>query len=423
MKIALVTAGTRGDVQPHLALGVGLQRAGYDVKLVTHTPFKSWIRSHGLDFAPLHTNPQEILKSEAGQAALKTAGNPLQYIRRFAELLEPFIVAGVKDTLEACQDADLLLTNNMVLWAMDIAEKLHIPMAGACMQPLSPTWAFPNISTPPQREVLGGLYNRATYSFMGNLYWQLLRRPLAQGRQTVLGLKPIPPWKNWHMRQQEQHITCLYGFSPTVVSRPSDWPKRLHITGYWYLDQAQDFVPPPELLDFLESGPAPVYIGFGSMAGEEARDLVELALQALKRTHHRGLLLSGWAQFPAADLGDQILQINDIPHDWLFPRVACVVHHGGAGTTGAAFRAGVPQLVIPFFADQPFWGYRTAKLGVSPAAVSRPTLTVERLADLINQAVNDEGLQAQATKVGRQIRQDNGVARAVQLVGDIFGQP
>lgn len=422
MKLSLVTAGTRGDVQPHLALGVGLQRAGYDVKLVTHTPFEAWIRSHGLEFAPLHTNPQEILKSEAGQAALKTAGNPLQYIRRFAALLEPFITAGVKDTLEACQDADLLLTSNMVLWAMDISEKLQIPMAGACMQPISPTRVFPNVSTPPQRENLGGLYNRATYSAIGNLYWQLLRKPIAQSRQTVLGLKPIPFWKNWHIRQQEQNITCLYGFSPTIVPRPQDWPKRLYITGYWYLDQAQDFVPPPKLVDFLEAGPPPVYLGFGSMTGEEAGDLIKLAVQALKRTSHRGILLSGWAQIPSIDLGNQILQINDVPHDWLFPRMACIIHHGGAGTTGAALRAGIPQLVIPFFADQPFWGYRATKLGVSPAAVSRPTLTVERLAALIDQAIKDEILRAQAARVGQQIRQENGVAQAVQVIGDIFGK-
>ncbi|MGQ9552632.1 MAG: glycosyltransferase [Anaerolineae bacterium] len=215
--------------------------------------------------------------------------------------------------------------------------------------------------------------------------------------------------------------SILYGFSPSVIPPPSDWGSDIHVTGYWFLDAADDWAPPPALIEFLEAGPPPVYVGFGSMSNRKPEETADLVLAALARAQQRGVVLSGWSGLQKADLPNSVVMVDSIPFSWLFPRVAAVVHHGGAGTTAAGLRAGVPAVVIPFFADQPFWGQRLVALGVGPAPIPRKKLTVERLAQAIEKAVTDQAMRQRAVALGARIRAEDGVAGAVAVVQSVAG--
>jgi sterol 3beta-glucosyltransferase len=229
----------------------------------------------------------------------------------------------------------------------------------------------------------------------------------------VFDLPAAPFFGSDNLPQFQQYPT-LYGFSPSVIPKPSDW-HNTEVTGYWFLDAATDWVPPADLMAFLQAGPPPVYIGFGSMGSRKPEETADLVLQAIARTGQRAILLSGWGGLSKADLPETVFMVESVPHSWLFSQVAAVVHHGGAGTTAAGLRAGVPSIVIPFFGDQPFWGQRVAKLGVGPEPIPRKQLTVERLAQAIRTAVTDRGMIRRAADLGAKIQAEDGVANAVAI--------
>ena len=208
----------------------------------------------------------------------------------------------------------------------------------------------------------------------------------------------------------------LYYFSPSVLPQPPDWSNKNHVTGYWFLDDDQDWRPPADLLDFLSSGPAPVYVGFGSMRTPKSEEMTNIVLQALARTRQRGILVSGWGGISNVDLPEEVYKIDFVPHHWLFPQMAAVVHHGGAGTMAASVRAGVPTVMIPFFGDQPFWGRRYFALGVMPKPIPHKHLTVERLVQAIHIATSDEVIRTRLVTLNERMRTENGVARAIEIL-------
>jgi UDP:flavonoid glycosyltransferase YjiC (YdhE family) len=256
------------------------------------------------------------------------------------------------------------------------------------------------------------LYNLASHYVAGETLWQMMRKVLNQARREALDLPPMPclgPMAE--MLRPDPH---LYGFSPRVVPRPGDWGANHHITGFWSLDDP-DYEPSAELADFLESGPPPIYVGFGSMHDRDSAGLTTMVLDALEHAGQRGVLHTGWGALEKVPRCERFFPVGSIPHEWLFPRMAAVVHHGGAGTTGAALRAGVPSLVVPFAADQPFWGERTCALGVGPRSIPRKRLTVDNLAEAVRIAVTDPGMRKRASLIGSQIQAEDGVARAVEV--------
>jgi len=211
--------------------------------------------------------------------------------------------------------------------------------------------------------------------------------------------------------------------SEHVIPRPADWPKDAHLTGYWILEPNASWQPSPELVQFLEAGPPPVYIGFGSMAGKEPEAKARIVIEALAKAGQRGIIASGWGGLQASDLPDSIYMIDEAPHHWLFPRVSTVVHHGGAGTTAAGLYAGKPSIICPFIADQPFWGQRVHALGVGPAPIAQGKLTADNLAAAIQTATSDENMRSKAAALGEKLRAEDGVANTVRLVGQYFGPP
>ena len=411
MHITILTVGSRGDVQPFIALGVGLKQAGHQVRLATHDNFKSLIDNYGLDFSPIAGDTQANMLSESGQKLLDAGGNTFTFMLRYAQMLEPMAERALIDSWNACQGTDAIIAHGAAFWGYNIAEKLEVPFYLAGLQPFSPNPDFPHPMIPPTLH-LGGLVNQLTYLLMWRLFGQLFRKPINKWRHNTLNLPTGQ--QNLFEGNRWQRIPILYGYSPNVIPKPAKWTEQLQVTGYWFLDSPPDFSPPPELVNFLKAGKPPVYIGFGSMTGRNPELMTEIALSALAKTGQRGILLTGWGGISNADLPDSVLKIDSIPHDWLFPQMAAIVHHGGAGTTAAALRAGVPSIVIPFIADQSFWGHRLAMLGVAPKPIPRKKLTAKGLATAIRIAVEDKMMRQQAAILGQKICSEDGVSQAVK---------
>ena len=351
MHITMLTLGTRGDVQPFIALGVGLQQAGHQVQLATYSDFESLIRSYGLSFSRISGDAQTTMLEEAGQKAVDAGGNPIVFMRRYAETLEPIVERVLVDSWAACQGADAIIAHATAFWGYDIAEKLAIPFYLAGLQPYSPNRDFAHPMMPPNLP-LGYVFNPLTYVLIQQIFWQPFRKPVNTWRSKTLNL---PIWRQNPFRGKGWlQIPILYGYSPTVVPTPRNWPEHHRVTGYWFLESPSNFSPPSGLVSFLEAGKPPVYIGFGSMTGRQPELMAEIVLAALAKSGQRGILLTGWGGIGNADLPESVFKLDAIPHDWLFPKMAAIVHHGGAGTTAASLRAGAPTIVVPFTADQSF---------------------------------------------------------------------
>lgn len=412
MKITILTTGSRGDVQPFIALGRGLKQAGYQVRLATHDTFQEMVQQYGLEFVAIAGDVQALMASEAGQKMLKSK-NPIYLIKQYARMVQPLVVQAMSDSWAACQDSDAIICTATSIWGYDIAEALSIPCFFASLMPQSSNPDFPYPSVSPTLH-LGRVFNQLSYPLLMETFGAVFTQPLNQFRRSQLHL-PTLPFGTIYRRIDRTSTPVLYGYSSVVVPKPANWGDRLQVTGYWFLEHSVDWQPSQALLNFLAAGSPPVYIGFGSMSGGDAAH-TQIILKALKQAGQRGILLTGWGGIVQTDLPDNVFLLDSVPHDWLFPQMAAIVHHGGAGTTAAALTAGVPSVVVPFFGDQPFWGDRVMKLGTSPPPIPKAELTVDCLVAAITTAVTDSVMQQQARAVGAAIRAEDGVKQAIEVV-------
>lgn len=419
-RIVLITGGSRGDIQPYIALGKALHAAGHHACLATHAIFREWIEGHGLDFSPVEGDPLAMIQDQSGRDWVETGRRGLGFLRGFRAFMEPILHQATADTLVACRGADLVLFSGIAFYAAySVCEALGLPFVQAYLQPIHPTRAYPSVVF-PSRFRGGGLVNYGTHLIGGQMIWQAARPLLNDIRSEMLGLRPFSVLGPF-LKMSRDDVPGIHGYSPTLLPRPHDWPAGLAVTGFWFLD-SESYSPPPELTEFLEAGPLPVYIGFGSMTGNNPERLTDIALGALVHSGQRGVLLSGWAGLAQGDLPESILRLDNVPHEWLFPRMAAIVHHGGVGTTHVGLRAGVPSVITPFFADQPFWAERVHTLGVGPRPLPQEDLTAEHLAAAIREAVGSDTMKARAARIGRQVAAEDGLGLAVAVVERYLAQ-
>ncbi len=415
MKITVNTFGTRGDIQPYIALGLGLQRAGYTVRIVTHQIFEPFVKEYGLDFYPLRVDPRQVLISQA----LSELGNNFIRITRWMEENFKSTLQDIFEvTLTANRDAELMLNSGLSFAGWHVAEKLGIPALATYLWPVTPSRHLPSTigKIPPAWLPFKGVVNFLSTKLSNQLFFNLLLSPVNECRKEILDLRPMKAREYWPMDSARGSASLIYGYSPAVIPKPPDWSHNQQVAGYWFLDTTENYQPEAALLDFLADGPPPVYVGFGSMVDHEEEELSQIVLEALRETNQRGILLGGWSDLGTGRLPSSVLRVDSVPHDWLFPRMTAVVHHGGAGTTAAGLRAGVPSVVVPWFGDQFFWGWRVQELHAGPKPVSRRKLTTAKLAGAIQQAVSDGAIRSKAAQLGQQIRAENGVGAAVRLI-------
>ncbi|MGL6162660.1 glycosyltransferase [Microbulbifer sp.] len=414
MRITIFSIGTQGDVRPFVALGRGLQRAGHRVRIASGRTCERLVTGQGLEFSPLSADFLDIMARDPG--ALRRGLNPLALLATARRELRAMAVDWAEQGRAATADADLLLGNGMVApLAASLGEVVGRPVVETHLQPITPCPDIPPMMLPPPRKPRPGAVNRLLYHCCRLLTWQMLSPAYARVRRD-LDLPPFPrrgPTYSPGRRYQR----LLYGFSPLLVPPSSHWPASVRVAGNWFLEEGRDWRPPAALADFLEAGPKPVYVGFGSMCSEDAATFTRVILEALRRSGRRAVLATGWGglseEVAESVAGDRnILAIEAAPHDWLLPRVALAVHHGGAGTTAATLRAGIPSVVVPFFGDQPFWAWRLEQLGVAPPALKRRGLTSAALYAGIRQGLS-EPMRQRAAELGGYLRAEDGVANAI----------
>lgn len=416
-KITILLMGSRGDVQPYIPLGMGLQRAGHDVTLAAPAVFAPMIQEAGLKVYPTRINVQDELKKPEVSQLLGDKWLMFK-LGKVIEIFNAIYRSVFEDFLAATEGADLIIASTVAYGAQECAEKHGIPIIGSHLSPLSPTRAFPTFFM--RGGLPFGLLNRQLHYFTEWASWVTARSAINQWRKNDLGLPTLGMFNTIFGRMRAAGLPILYAYSPSVIPKPADWLPQEHVTGYWTLQAPSDYAPPDSLRAFLAAGSPPVYIGFGSMVNESPERLTRLAVEALQRAGQRGILLSGWGGLSAESLPDSVYMVNDISHDWLFPQVAAAVHHGGAGTTGASLRVGIPTIITPFLLDQYAWSKVVVSLGVGPKAAPIKDITAEGLADAITTAVHDTEMRHRAAALGEKIRAEDGVQNAVDKLRTVL---
>jgi len=411
MRIAILTTGTRGDLQPYVALGLALKAAGHDIILSGPENFADWVQTYGIEYAPGGIDIQALLQSPEGREII--AGNPISILRNMRRVGSQLMAGTIEASTEACKGADLILYHPKVPIAVDIAEAWNIPIIATALQPvLVPTRAFPCMGVSVRS--LGPTFNRLSYAVVRGQR-ALFAKQLNQWRQEALGLKPAARFAR-AAYLNDTPIPVLHAISEVILPRPEDWPDYAHLTGYWFLEDQTGWVPPPGLQAFLDAGPPPVYVGFGSMTDTDPRAKAALITNAVEKSGSRAVIASGWGGIDASTLPKDTFAIDSAPHDKLFPLMSAIVHHGGAGTTASAFRAGKPQVVVPYFGDQPFWGARVEALNVGPTPLPQKRLTSKKLASAIRAATKDKSMLSHANSIRLKLAEEDGVASAIQTI-------
>lgn len=411
MQVTIVSLGSRGDVQPYVALGRALLAAGHSPILVTSEEFRSLVTENGLGFRPVSVSMKGLVESPKGRAWLSSGRNPVKLVMGGIRLIEELSTELSTELEAGLHDAEVIVSNWTTCASYYYARMRGIPWLGLFLQPMWPTGDYPCLIL--TRPSLGRTLNRLSHRLLDPLLWQIIRLGTADYARKAW--KTRLPWLGMLDELSRTQTPMLFAVSEQVHARPSDWPAHVQLTGYLYLHTQHDWQAPERLRDYLASGPPPVYVGFGSMSDGSAEQTTRLVLEAGRQAGVRLLLLTGWGGIDAQRLPDDVLAIDAAPHEWLFPRMAAVVHHGGAGTTAAGVWAGVPGVVVPFFADQPFWGEKLHRLGVGGAPVSKQKLTAEKLAASIRQALTPERVAA-AAALGARVRAEEGARRAVEAI-------
>ncbi|XP_042481246.1 sterol 3-beta-glucosyltransferase UGT80B1-like isoform X1 [Macadamia integrifolia] len=413
LKIAILVVGTRGDVQPFLAMAKRLQEFGHHVRLATHANFCNFVRSAGIEFYPLGGDPRVLARYMArSKGFLPSAPGEISLQRKQMKAI-------INSLLPACTEPDLdtgapfraqaIIANPPAYGHAHVAEGLGVPLHIFFTMPWTPTHEFPH----PLARVSQAAGYRLSYFVVDLLIWWGIGGFVNEFRKRKLKLAPIAYFSTYH--GSISHLPTGYMWSPHLVPKPNDWGPLVDVVGFCFLNLGATYQPQKEFTQWLQDGPKPIYIGFGSMPLEDAQNATNIILKALKDTGQRGIIGRGWGDLGILEeASENVFLLEDCPHDWLFPQCSAVVHHGGAGTTATGLRAGCPTTIVPFFGDQFFWGDRVHQIGVGPAQIPISELTIESLSNAITFMLQPE-VKARAMELAKKIENEDGVAAAVDV--------
>lgn len=414
-RVTILTYGSRGDVEPFVALGVGLRNAGHAVRLAGPAPYASLAQAYGVEFVPIEGDPNQLTQTLADRAGLSW---PRMVFRMIQHIL-PLAKAAFATLERAAHDADLIVHSFLMTDAgHTLAHLRGVPDVSAQFFPIFlPTSAFSGVALPDLP--LGGLYRRGTHALNTAMFRYGSRLLYRMVRASVPALPDLAPWLM--QKPVGERTSILFAYSPQILPRPPEWPPYAHVTGYWQLPPPAGWAPGEELVRFLESGPPPVYFGPGSMRTGRLINLLRSVVASARACGQR-VLLGVPPQVLEEDLkGADVFAAQSVPHAWLFPRMRYILHHGGAGTTGAAAAAGVPSTAIPFTADQAFWARRIQRLGIGPAGSSARHLSRAHLEAVVMEALTNPAYQRRAETLGENMRKEHGVASAIRVIHGHLG--
>ena len=408
MKITMLTVGSTWEVRPYILLGRELLSRGHRITIATFSRFREDIEAAGLSYFPLSGDAEEMMA-----AIMSPHTGALRYLPRLEKSLKTVAPLLIRDMSDSCTGADAMICNFFGSIYYSIAEKHRIPCIQTHYFPMDPTREIPLSVIKNQR--MAGWMNASTYRLGYLLISGAEKRYLSSWRRendvSPRKLRTRPDY-----RVGDHPVPVIYAISPRVLPRPAEWPSNIHMSGFWFEDAPCAYTPPEDLARFLAEGPTPVYIGFGSMNAGDMNRLLAMVMRALHASGLRAVISLGWSgeHYPS---GRRVFFAGGfVPHDWLFPRVRAIVHHGGAGTTASGFRWGRPALVIPFSGDQAFWGSRVRALGCGPKPIPRDSLTVHRLTRALLDLTGQKQYQENAAALARALQEEHGVRQAADLI-------
>ncbi|KAM1764836.1 hypothetical protein ACFX11_004043 [Malus domestica] len=412
MQIVMLIVGTRGDVQPFIAIGKRLQDYGHRVRLATHSNFKEFVLTAGLEFYPLGGDPKVLAGYMVKNKGFLPSGPSEIPIQRsqlkdiiyslFSACKEPDMDSGIPFK------ADAIIANPPAYGHTHVAEALKVPIHVFFTMPWTPTSEFPH----PLSRVKQTTGYRLSYQIVDSLIWLGIRDMINDVRKKKLKLRPVTYLSG--SQGSDSDVPYGYIWSPHLVPKPKDWGPKIDVVGFCFLDLASNYEPPEALVKWLEAGDKPIYIGFGSLPVQEPQKMTQIIVEALEKTGQRGIINKGWGGLgELAEPKDFIYLLDNCPHDWLFLQCKAVVHHGGAGTTAAGLKAACPTTIVPFFGDQPFWGERVHARGVGPAPIAVDQFSLPKLVDAINFML-DPKVKERAVELAKDMENEDGVTGAVK---------
>lgn len=412
LQIVMLIVGTRGDVQPFVAIGKRLQEYGHRVRLATHANFKDFVLTAGLEFFPLGGDPKVLAEYMVKNKGFLPSGPSEVSIQRHQ------IKEIIFSLLPACKEpdpdskvpfeADAIIANPPAYGHSHVAEALKVPLHIFFTMPWTPTSEFPH----PLSRVKQPIAYRLSYQIVDALIWLGIRDMINEFRKKMLKLRRITYLSGYYSTPPD--VPYGYIWSPHLVPKPKDWGPKIDVVGFCFLDLASNYEPPDSLVKWLGGGETPVYVGFGSLPLQEPEKMTDIILQALEITEQRGIINKGWGGLGnSVEPNDSVYLVDNCPHDWLFQRCSAVVHHGGAGTTAAGLKAACPTTIVPFFGDQPFWGERVHARGVGPAPIPVDEFSLEKLVDAIRFML-DPKIKERAVEIAKAMENEDGVSGAVK---------
>jgi sterol 3beta-glucosyltransferase len=408
-KITILCLGTRGDVQPYVALAIALKQSGFIPKIAAPINFEAFIEQHGIDYSPIHMNTEEGLKSPEGRAWL-ASGNSRAFLRHLSALMKDSRPHLQKGCWEACQGADAIIGTAMTLSeAATLSEKLSLPMVASILYPLLPrssSFANPLVAA---KNLPAGWMNSLTHLLIERVAFSDMREDLNRWR-AEMGLAPTSTTPSKWL--QLNRILTLHHYGEPLFQKPGDWAAQNVLTGPLFLNEADTpATSDPELTEFLAAGEAPVFLGFGSMPVLDPEAVLTMTARVTERLGIRAVVGAGWSQLHGSDVPKHMLLLSSVDYRRLFPRCRALVHHGGAGTTYLGLLSGKPTVVYSVFAEQPFWGERLKKAGAGVhfrfSEFSETTL-LSGLQHVLQPAVRDR-----AEQLGKQFKPEAGAASSV----------
>ncbi|KAG2564775.1 hypothetical protein PVAP13_7NG105367 [Panicum virgatum] len=412
MQIVILIVGTRGDVQPFVAIGKRLQDYGHRVRLATHANFKEFVLTAGLEFYPLGGDPKVLAEYMVKNKGFLPSGPSEIAIQR--KQIKEIIFS----LLPACKDpdpdtgipfkVDAIIANPPAYGHTHVAEALKVPIHIFFTMPWTPTSEFPH----PLSRVKQSAGYRLSYQIVDSMIWLGIRDMINEFRKKKLKLRPVTYLSG--AQGSGNDIPHGYIWSPHLVPKPKDWGPKIDVVGFCFLDLASNYVPPEPLVKWLEAGDKPIYVGFGSLPVQEPQKMTEIIVKALEITGQRGIINKGWGGLGTlAEPKDFVYLLDNCPHDWLFLQCKAVVHHGGAGTTAAGLKAACPTTIVPFFGDQPFWGDRVHARGLGPPPIPVDQFGLQKLVDAIKFML-EPAVKEKAVELAKAMESEDGVTGAVR---------
>lgn len=410
MLVTMLASGTRGDTQPYIALGLELRKLGLDVRIAASESYRGLVESYGFDYAEIRGDVAKIIES----GVVKEADNPFKFFSSLKnDDLMDLMVGAQEDQHKACEGADAIVYHPGSPLGYFVAKEMGIPSILASPFPMTPTSEYPAIIF-YDKVRLGKLSNKLTHLVFEKGFWKMANTGFKRYWTEKFGELP-KGFTNPYLKQRTKNNPTIISVSPSVFPVPQDWPEHVHAFGNWFIEDQSDYQPSEELHQFLKAGDAPIYVGFGSVGDKKrAKESTDMVLDALKATGKRAIINAGGGMEERPNTED-VFFVKSVPHEWLFPHMSAVVHHGGAGTTAAALRSGVPQVIIPFGNDQFAWGRRMNELGVGAKAIPRKELTADKLTEAIH-FTQTASVQEKARHLGTNVKAERGAQKAAELI-------